>query len=87
MERMEQMKERPGLVKEQLRIATLQLLGGEPPNAGHGDQTLLDLADEVYEMHDGRIRPLRGPGATTAEDMFKPPEARAAAVRKPAVGA
>lgn len=42
------------------------------------DQTLLDLADEVYEMHDGHIRPLRGPEATSADDLFKPPAARAA---------
>ncbi|MBM3959106.1 MAG: ABC transporter ATP-binding protein [SAR202 cluster bacterium] len=43
------------------------------------DQTLLDLADEVYEMHDGQITALRGPGAGSPDDMFKPPAARAGA--------
>ncbi|MBI4307068.1 MAG: ABC transporter ATP-binding protein [Chloroflexi bacterium] len=40
------------------------------------DQTLLDLADEVHEMHDGNIRVLRNAAGVSVEDMFKPPAAR-----------
>ena len=40
------------------------------------DQTLLDLADEVYEMHDGNIRALRSAAGESADDMFKRPTAR-----------
>ncbi|MBI4219155.1 MAG: ABC transporter ATP-binding protein [Chloroflexi bacterium] len=40
------------------------------------DQTLLDLADEVHEMHDGNIRVLRDTSGIPVEDMFKPPAGR-----------
>ena len=40
------------------------------------DQTLLDLADEVHEMHDGNIRALRSAAGASADDMFKRPAAR-----------
>lgn len=40
------------------------------------DQTLLDLADEVHEMHNGSIRMLRTAPGESAEEMFMPPAAR-----------
>ncbi|MBI2965271.1 MAG: ABC transporter ATP-binding protein [Chloroflexi bacterium] len=40
------------------------------------DQTLLDLADEVHEMHDGSIRSLRTLASDSPDEMFKPPASR-----------
>jgi ABC-type sulfate/molybdate transport systems ATPase subunit len=42
------------------------------------DQTLLDLADEVLEMHDGSIRSLRTLGSDSSDEMFRPPASRKA---------